>query len=194
MKTLTFFAAVMLAILIGPIQASAQQTTTLGNLVSQCIGETRAPGAYKLVGKRKLQVQPGTGGTEVGARNVNDCLLDKRGVQFDGSKRGEVVAANSLIPARECKRDRNGRIIVGLVLTAGVVAASGDGAIFGGIAGSTVGIRRVNRDYRECLALAGQVNGSPYARGSKAHPAIPVAGCRKDSGVMQGGSSLCVGY
>lgn len=191
MKTWTLFAALTAMALSGPIQASAQQS--LDNLVSQCVSETGAPGTYELVGKRTLQVTPATGGTQNGAHNVNDCLLDKRAVQFSGGKEGDAIAAQGLVPVQECRRDRNNRIIVGLALTVGTVAAlGGDGAIVGGVAGSAVGIRRVNQDYRECLALAGQVNA--VRGGSKTHSVIPVAGCRTDSGVLQGGSSLCVGY
>ena len=189
MKKWTLFVAVMAGMLTGPIQASAQQTTTLGDLVAQCVSETRATGSYELVGNKSLQVQPGDGGTAIGARDVNDCLLDKRGVQFNSGKSGEIIAANGLVSAQECRRDRNGRIAVGLVLTAGVVAVSGDGAIYGGIAGSAVGIRKVNRDFRECLALAGQVDADV-----RAPLAIPVAGCRKRGGTLQNGDSICVGF
>ncbi len=189
MKPFALLLAAAVLSLASVAQADPREVSK--QLVLQCMSETRAPGAYALVDGRVLAVKPGEGGTQAGARNVNDCLLDKRGVQFSTLDGKQVTSGNALIPASECRRERNSRIALGLVLTVGTVAAlGGDGAVVGGIAGSAVGIRKVNKDFRNCLALAGQSGRSSKSGKS----VVPTAGCRAEAGTIQRGSNLCVGY
>lgn len=78
--------------------------------VRTCMVQTRAPGSYGVFVSRPVPVvQAELGGTERGARHVNDCLQDRYSVQYSLLETGTVASAESVsaqpaIAANACPR------------------------------------------------------------------------------------------
>lgn len=153
-------------------------------VVQSCIQQTGAPGTYETTsGASVPQVVAGPRGTVRGAAAVNDCLNDAFQVQFGAT--GSVETARVETNGISCREERNAGVVAGLILTAGTVGILGgtDGAVLGGVVGSVVGIRGLNKQYHECAARRGNENiGS--AR-------IPNYRCGHGAAPLQGGNGYC---
>ncbi|MEP1355880.1 MAG: hypothetical protein ABJX32_15070 [Tateyamaria sp.] len=157
----------------------------------KCAEQTRAPGNYYLSDAPGLpHVLPSPDGTVDGAARINDCLKDAYAVQY-GARLGEVsqgalAETGGVDAAQKCRQTRNGQVVVGTVLTAGIIAAIGEpytAATIGGLIGLSQGVKYSNQEYAKCVnAAAPPVNPN----------AAIYTGCSRRNGVMSGGTRLCV--
>ncbi|PSL20173.1 hypothetical protein [Shimia abyssi] len=180
-------AACAMSVVFGsPVEVQAQNNQVATH-VRACMKATRAPGSYAVNQAAAVpSVVVSNGGTERGARDVNDCLQDKYAVQFGAkSATGSSPASGENKSAAQCKTTRNQQKAAGGVLTAGTFVAAGAvpaAAIFwGGVAVGVTG----NREYRDCLDRAG-VKRQAQEVGTYGHFV-----CRNSSGGIYGGNSYC---
>ena len=165
-------------------EAFATEDVRMRN-VQTCIKQTRAPGSYAMSTFESLPVVVAAdGGTEQGARDVNDCLSDKYQVQYgiDGVPWTDAVVQDDTA-AQKCRTNRNVAIAVGLVLGAGAVAATGgEYAVAGALLGGGIGAAAADSKYKACMAAAG---------GPKRSGEIYLA-CNGGGGVMHSGDGYCL--
>ena len=153
--------------------------------VQTCIQQTRAPGSYAMSTLSAVpHVVAHNGATELGVRNVNDCLKDRYQVQYgvDGVPWTDAVVQNE-DAAKKCRRARNWGYAATVVISAGAAAAiGGDYAWVAGLTGVAVGASAVNNRYQTCLAAAG---------GPKRTGKINLS-CNGGGGVMHSGDGYCL--
>lgn len=164
-------------------EAFATEDARMRN-VQTCISKTRAPGSYAMSTYSAVpSVVVGSGGTDQGASSVNDCLNDLYQVQYgaDGVPWTDAVVQDKTA-AKKCRRTRNTKIAVGVVLGAGAAAATaGEYAVAGALLGGGIGFAAANNQYKACMASAG---------GPKRTGEIYLS-CNGGGGVMHSGDGYC---
>lgn len=188
LKALRVTLRTLVAVVVGLyLCATVARADAARTAAQHCAIQNHAPGNYFISNAPGVpHVIPGLGGTDGGARRMNDCLLDAYGVQFGVTPGAAVTAATpAAAPARpECDHILSrtpavaARYAAGSALVARAVGASVQAG--------------VSQDHlNTCLAA----HSTPSQKVVPIAPAIaPIVGCRrKDGGVIRGGAGLCVG-
>ncbi|MBO9400325.1 hypothetical protein [Shimia sp. R9_3] len=167
---------------IAATQVMADETLVVQQ-ISQCIVDTGSQGAYKVTEFDKVPVVVAdAGGTERGARNVNDCLQDNYNVQYDNGAFG-VADGNKVASGPDvCQQERIQGFVIGTVVIGAINASLGGNFFAGAALGNALTWGTIQRDYRECVRREG---GAKYA-GVEFH-----SGCSRHSDVLHGGAQYC---
>ncbi|MGR3617646.1 MAG: hypothetical protein ACU0BB_16610 [Paracoccaceae bacterium] len=183
---LRFFIVALSAGVASTVAADGTSQALTQPVLTQCVKDVRASGSFTLIEDSSgAQLVSSTGASTRDIANVNDCLADVQQIQYTEFALSPQSAEIEEQTARSCMRQRNEKIAVGLLLTAGVVAGLGatDGAIIGGVIGSVVGVGRLQNEYKKCLNAefaTAQANGVSFG-----------GACGGGKSVLQGGTGYC---
>ncbi|MDA5558367.1 hypothetical protein [Shimia sp. MMG029] len=179
------FAGLLIGLMLATqVAAKDVATPLIVQQIQRCIADTRAPGTYKVTAYENVPIVVADAeGTDLGARNVNDCLQDTYSVQYSIGAFSSVTDDASVERARQqCLNLVVGGVIIGVVAGAviwhwvGYPAA--EGAALALIGAPITGPNLMN----QCLRDKGvsQSQGLEFA-----------SGCSRKSDVLHGGSQYC---
>lgn len=156
--------------------------------VSQCAAETRAPGSYLVAAADGVpSVLPAEGGSEVGVRNINDCLQDVYDVQYDQvATEFSDVSVDELVA--RCRTKANVSLVIGTVVTAATFSTIGSVAEFWSLLGASVGGSQLGRGLGYHVRC-GQLSDPEVAKSLGIRTSASV--CMRSADVMHGGSGYC---
>ncbi|MBO9475632.1 hypothetical protein J7413_18975 [Shimia sp. R10_1] len=167
-------------------QAVAEEKATpiVIQQIQQCISDTRAPGKYKVTAYENVPVVVSdAGGTDIGASNVNDCLQDTYGVQYETNAFASVSDKTSFeLAEQQCRNTMVGGAILGVVAGAAVWHWAG----YSAAEGAAIAILGTP------ISLSGFMDRCLRDKGfSKSQGLEFASGCSRKSDVLHGGSQYC---